>query len=373
MGNEHFFEEIKEQSLVKATIVRKYFHAWAKVIIRYAKKYNKNIGYIDLFAGRGCYEDGTASTPIQILETAIQNPDMRDMLITVFNDKDLENMRLLKTAISELPGIETLKHEPVIISEEICDKVVRDFEKINFIPTLFFVDPYGYKGLSLDLFNSILKDWGCDCIFFFNYNRISPGLNNPIVKNHMDALFGARRAEKLRNKLISIDPRERELAIIEEIAQALKEGGKYVLPFRFKNDKGNRTSHHLIFVSKHQLGYGIMKEIMAKESSPSSFMQGVPSFEYSPATSRQVLLFDLARPLEDLEEILLNDFAGRTIKMREIYETHNIDKPYVLKSYKQVLLQLEAQRKIKTNPPAEQRRKNTFGDKVEVTFPPRSG
>lgn len=373
MGNDQFFEEIKEQSLVKATIVRKYFYAWAKVIIPYAKRYNMNIGYIDLFAGRGCYEDGTPSTPIQILKTAIQNQDMKDMLVTIFNDRDPENIRLLKAAISELPGIETLKHEPAIYNDEICDEVVKEFETIDFVPTLFFVDPYGYKGLSLDLFNSILKDWGCDCIFFFNYNRINPGLNNPIVKNHMNALFGTERTEKLRSKLVTLDSNERELTIIEEIAQALKEGGKYVLPFRFKNDKGNRTSHHLIFVSKNQLGYGIMKDIMANESTPNSDMQGVPSFEYSPATSRQVLLFDLNRPLDDLEEMLLNDFSGRTLKMRRIYEEHNVDTPYILKNYKKVLLQLEGQGKIKTNPHADQRRKNTFGDNVEVSFPPRSG
>src|SRR5207248_10024637 len=41
--------------------------------------------------------------------------------------------------------------------------------------TFLFVDPFGYKGLSLQLVNSVIKDWGCDCVFFFNYNRISMG------------------------------------------------------------------------------------------------------------------------------------------------------------------------------------------------------
>ena len=66
-------------------------------------------------------------------------------------------------------------------------------------------------------------------------------------------------------------------------------GGKFVLPFRFRNDRGNRTSHHLIFVSKHVKGYTIMKDIMAKESSKRE--QGVPSFEYSPADEKYPLLF----------------------------------------------------------------------------------
>ena len=60
-----------------------------------------------------------------------------------------------------------------------------------------FVDPWGYKGLSLRLINSVLKDWACECIFFFNYNRINMGLGNDAVKEHMDALFGEERAAEL--------------------------------------------------------------------------------------------------------------------------------------------------------------------------------
>ena len=56
------------------------------------------------------------------------------------------------------------------------------------------MDPWGYKGLSLRLINSVLRNWGSDCIIFFNYNRINMGLNNEFVREHMDALFGAERA-----------------------------------------------------------------------------------------------------------------------------------------------------------------------------------
>ena len=117
-------------------------------------------------------------------------------------------------------------------------------------------------------------------------------------------------------------------------------GGKYVLPFRFKNEKGNRTSHHLIFVSKHFKGYEIMKEIMAGESSSAD--QGVPSFEYSPASFLQPLLFELSRPLDDLEEMLLTKFAGRCVIMEQVYQEHNVDTPYIKKNYKDVLRKLEA-------------------------------
>ena len=159
---------------------------------------------------------------------------------------------------------------------------------------------------------------------------------------------------------------------MEEISQALKEiDGNYVLPFCFKNDTGTRTSHHLIFVSKNVRGYSIMKDIMAKASS--STEQGVPSFEYNPATSLQPLLFDLSRPLDDLENMLLDEFAGQTLRMKDIYHQHHIGKRYIERNYKDALLKLEEQGKIITEPSKRKivKGKKTFADTVKVTFPPK--
>ena|SRR5882762_3887932 len=81
-----FFDERSDQSEVKARIVQKYFYVWAKVIIPSAKHKEKKIAYIDLYAGPGRYKDGAASTPLMILEQAINDPDLRKMLVTLFND-----------------------------------------------------------------------------------------------------------------------------------------------------------------------------------------------------------------------------------------------------------------------------------------------
>ncbi|MDB9487072.1 three-Cys-motif partner protein TcmP [Dolichospermum circinale CS-537/01] len=370
MSNDSFFDEPKEQSLVKARIVEKYFWVWAKVIIPTAKQAGNKIAYIDLFAGPGRYKDGSKSTPIKVLETAISDPDMRNMLITVFNDADPEHTNSLQESIDTISGVENLKYKPFISNYEVGEKIVGTFEKLNLVPTLFFVDPWGYKGLSLKLINSVVKNWGCDCLFFFNYNRINMGLTNPAVEKHINALFEETRADRLREQLKGLNPEERELTIVEAICKSLQEmGGKYVLPFRFKHENGNRTSHHLIFVSKHFKGYEIMKKIMAQESSEQN--QGVPSFEYNPATIRQPLLFEISRPLDDLEQMLMDELAGKTITMQEIYMQHNVGRSFIDKNYKDALKNLESQGKITAEPPVNERRKNTFGDPVKVTFPPK--
>ena len=373
MASDSFFDEQKEQSLVKARIVEKYFWAWAKVIIsqiKYQKsngrKVDERIGYIDLFAGPGIYQDGSKSTPIKVLEKAISDPDIRNMLVTLFNDAKVDHIYSLQKAIDAITGIDDLKYKPEVTNFKIGEKNLEIFD----VPTLFFLDPYSYKGLSLNLIYAVVKNWGCDCLFFFNYNRINMDLTNPIVEDDINDLFGKIRADIVRKKLKLIKSEDREFTISEAICEALKEIGiKYVQPFRFKHEKKNRTSHHLIFVSKDKRGYQIIKDIMAKESSYQN--QGVPSFEYNPATSRQLSLFESSTPLDDLEQMLIDEFAGQTITMKEIYLQHNVGRSFIDKNYKDALKNLESQGKITTEPPVNERRKNTFGDSVKVTFPPK--
>jgi three-Cys-motif partner protein len=374
LADQSFFDESREQSIIKARITSKYFWAWAKVIIPTAKQHGSRIAYIDLFAGPGRYKDGTTSTPLIILERAISDPDMRQMLVTLFNDKDSGNAQDLQRAIAALPGIEELRYKPQVQNQEVGTEIVQLFSKMSLAPTFFFVDPWGYKGLSLGLINSVLKNWGCDCVFFFNYNRVSMGLPNEIVRDHMNVLFGEQRADRVRERLSGLSPDERETLIVEELSEALKEmGGKFVLPFTFRNDTGSRTTHHLIYVSKAFRGYEIMKEIMARESS--ELTQGVASFEYSPASGKYPVLFDLTTPLEDLEDELLRHFAGRELTMKDVYMEHNVGRPFISRNYKRALGNLEERGELKADPPAAKRRmhkgERTFPDDVKVKFKKR--
>jgi len=255
---DEFFEEQAEQSQIKAEIVTKYFLVWAKIIIASQRKYKREnrVAYIDLFAGPGRYRDGSLSTPIMIIENAIKDPDLCERLIAVFNDKDENNSNSLKQAIGSLPGIAKLRHQPQVYTGEVGEEVVHSFATRKLVPSFLFVDPFGYKGLSLKLVNSVLKDWGCDCVFFFNYNRISMGLTNSVVQSHMEALFGETRAARLRQRFETdyVRPADRENFIIEEMTDALREmGGEYVIPFRFRNAAGTRTTHHLFLFQSTSL------------------------------------------------------------------------------------------------------------------------
>ncbi len=368
-----FFNSPRENSLVKAAIVSKYFATWASIIGHILKRdefgsFKKPIAYIDLFAGPGSYDDGTLSTPLLVLQESLKSADILDRLQITFNDVNSEHAESLRQAIKDFDGVSRFRFEPhvqnFLVERELADSI----RALPDMPTLLFVDAWGYKEISIDLFESVLQKWGSDCIFFFNFNRINAAIENPRIVESIDNLFGNDHATKLRNELANCKPKDRELVILEEFSAALKEAStdgtpRYVLPFRFKNAVGSRTSHHLIHVSRHFLGYEKMKEIMAKESSDSP--QGVSSFEYNLATKRHPLLFRLSRPLDELGEMLLREFAGQKISMKEIYERHSVDTPFIKRNYKEILWQLEEGGRIT----ATQHRRNSFADSVVVSFP----
>ncbi len=216
------------------------------------------------------------------------------------------------------------------------------------IPTLSFIDPWGYKGLSLPLVRVLVKDWGCDSIFFFNYRRINPGIENEVLEKPISDLFTKEVLFELREKVLGKEPFEREEIILQAVKDVFKGWGMdFVLPFPFKSESGKRTTHYLIFVSKSDLGYNIMKDIMGKSSS--SHIQSVPSFEYNPAAAKikqLSIIFEFEKPLNKLQKMLLNDFADSTRSMKQIYENHHVGKNYIKKNYKDALLNLETKVKL---------------------------
>jgi three-Cys-motif partner protein len=283
MAKSAFFDEQLPGSKVKSDIVSQYFHKWQKVIVGQVKRSNGNLGYLDFFCGPGKYDDGSDSTPLMILKQGIEDPYLRDHLVTLFNDQLPDNVQKLEQAIAGIPDIATLKHQPIVLNQTVGGEVVKIMKETNLLPSLVFIDPWGYKGLSLELIGSVIKDWGCNCIFFFNYNRINAAITNPFMRNHVNGLFGEARADMLRESVKHQDADKREKLVLNSFIEALKEiRGDHTWRFKFYQEEMDKTSHFIIFVSKHPLGYSLMKETMAANCERD---HGVPIYAFKPGRS----------------------------------------------------------------------------------------
>lgn len=365
MVDTEFFEAPLENSKVKSRIVAKYFSSWASVILPSVKKIDGKLGYIDLYSGPGLYKDGTDSTPLMILKDAATKPDLRQRLTTIFNDKEKPNCEKLKQAIDSIPDLKLFKIQPKIYCQEVDERITSQLASINLIPSVVFLDPWGYKGLTLDLINASIKDWACEAIFFFNYTRVNAAITNPALQTHVEKIFGKVRLLKLQGEIKDLSIQDREDLVINELVEVLMEQhGKFVLKFKFWDEDKDRTSHFLIFVTKNIKGYEIMKDIMANESFPKS---EIASFEYIP-TTRELLFAPVSKYSADfLRTDILTQFKGQTVTVQQIYEQHSMGTPFRKKNYKTILLKLESAGLIGTNP--SKRRKDTMADAVHITFP----
>lgn len=186
------------------------------------------------------------------------------------------------------------------------------------MPVLSFVDPFGYKGLTLNLIDRLIENSGSDCIFFFNYNRINMALSsNTKFDEYLNGLFGVQRTQKLKEQLSTLQPSQREPVVLDALVEALRERkGNYVLPFKFYSTEMLRTSHFIIFVTKHPLACKIMKQIMYTNSAKDC--DGVATFSFEDSRNfgdayQQISLFD--RPLDALQAEMVKKYAGKQINV----------------------------------------------------------
>jgi three-Cys-motif partner protein len=378
--DDFFHNEQTAASAIKTKIVVDYFIQWARIVANVVRKNpTPSLRYVDLFAGPGRFGDGAPSTPLLIVEHAIKTPDLCSWLTCHFNDVDPDHIEKLKKNIKALPSIEKLTNQPRVRVGEIDEKLVAAFAKRNQAPSFSFIDPFGYKGLSLKLVEALVGGWGSDIVLFFSYDSINRALTNKHVTEHVDALFGKKRADELRAaaKEVATSP-EREELLIEKFIEAVNEdlGYDFVIPYVFEKEKKDRTSHYLIFISKDKRGFSIMKEIMYAQSDDRT--QGVARFGYVREVSRKrtPLLALMNTPLEDFKKQLCEEFAGQNADrktLRDQFDTLHPRNLFVEKNWRDALSQLEVEGKVTCVPPRSERRVQkgefTFGPNTVVAFP----
>ncbi|MDP9023896.1 MAG: three-Cys-motif partner protein TcmP [Candidatus Eremiobacteraeota bacterium] len=359
-ATEGFFEVRDPQNKHKTEIIEDFFKAYAAIILTVVSE----IDYVDLYAGRGFYDRCASdpsligpidATPLRILRAIIANERFSRSVRTWFNEGLPANVADLRTAIAGLPGIETLAHVPLVTEGVVNDRLAARLRERMDVPTFFFLDPFGYVGITRQLLQTALtKSWGCDIAFFFNYKRINMNLGTNIFDSHLIALFGDQRLSTLRAELQRIeDVDDREDLVLASLQEALKEiGARYFLRYRFRYPDG-KTSHHLVFVTTHRKGHDAMKDRMAAHSAKSP--DGVPYFEFVPGTPRQGQpgLFDthvLTPPrnfpysIRSLANKIYNRYRGRTFRIDTIFQAHSVGLPYTIQNFRAAILDLQDRR-----------------------------
>ena len=268
---DNFYAYQKEKSRVKTVIVTEFFKAYFPIIYN---AFKKDVWYLDLFSGPGMYSNGTKSTPLILLDIVegFKDDSIRNHLKMVFNDHEKEYYLSLKNAVENHAVFSKLKTKPEVLCMKASEVDLSRFTCDNN-PIFSFVDPWGYKDVSVSQVWKLIKNIGSDCVLFFNSNRILQDISKAANERDFAEIFGEKfsDAKELQKNPVSTQWQKAEgfLSLFSEnlYKTVRKESSKYklyILPFCVEADDKNAISHYIVFISKSHKAVQEMRKVMIK-------------------------------------------------------------------------------------------------------------
>ena len=356
--NEKYWSEYDGLQEAKHQLLRRYLDGWFPILT----SVHGRVIYVDCHAGRGIHETGQQGSPILALQR-LRDHQLRARILDstevqfVFFENDLTNYERLCREIEslgELPSNITVD----IFQEDYEEHLRHLVDTMNqhnqaFAPSFAFVDPFGFT-LSMELLNDLLAFRSCELLINFMYRYVDMAIHHPAQASNMDSLFGCQDWRQLAN---IEDPREREDKTIALFSHQLK--AKFVTHINMIGDNGV-LKYVLLHASNHPRGRELIKESMWTVVPDGSFK----AFERD--TPDQLVLIEPEPNLEPLKDLLWKNFAGRQIRMQEIYNWL-LQELYLEKHVHQVLRDYRKQGFVSCS---GYEGRFAFSKKPLVSFPP---
>lgn len=279
------FQKKDIQTHLKHALLEDYIIRWASIIGNgaLAGKIRK-IHFVDGFAGRGAFLDGGAGSP----KIAISN--LFHLQQRFYEKYQSSNMRFIVHTVESHPAfqatLEELKSNSPFSSQirnykgKFEDHLTDILNQTNGSPALYFIDPFGYKGVRMDDIQNILLNPSHEVLV--NVMTRSVGRNLSIENNHTEIkkFFGLNELPSniLEYLRISNTPNKDVFMndnIFENLENDIVNLFKEQLHRRFQNDKIytlskriyskiNPTQYfHLVFATRRREGLVAMKQSMA--------------------------------------------------------------------------------------------------------------
>jgi len=352
---------------MKVAIISKYYVKWAKKILTW----RDHIAYIDLFAGAGKYNDGELGTALSVIEEIIKDEAQLRSVQTVFNDKHRLSIETLSGCIDNYCKLYNFAYPPEYFSEEVNNDTIDNLLTDTNIPALLFLDPWGYKGLSLDTIRKGVENQGCDCFFFFNYDAVirSLGDHNEHLMENLLLLFGDD-AIVLNEAIKDKDPYIKNELIISKFEEKVRGllPDVFVTSFKFFYENSSKVSHYLFHVTKHIKGLEAFKQTIYHLNKDSD---GFPMYEYDPKHADSPILLATTGNLEKLAYDLLEYYKGQTVNFKAILENYITKSLFLPVNARKSLKYLESMSKItvvRVNKYGEMRNGKSFTELDMITF-----
>lgn len=353
--------DLEPHTAVKHKILQNYLNAWFPILNRY----HRRVLFLDGFSGPGIYRGGEPGSPIIALKTANEHfrPIDGEAVFLFIEDRE-DRTRSLQREVAKL----TLPKNYSVHIESgqfsgVVSNLLDDLEKggDSLAPTFAFVDPFGFSGLPFDLMARLLRHERSEAFITLMVDPINRFLTAPndAIREHIRSLYGTDEVFDIIS-----GGGDRVMKLAQLYQRQLGTLGQFVRSFEMR-DRNDKTIYYLQFVTKHPLGHLKMKEAMWKVAP-----DGV--FSFSDATDpNQQVLFQEAHE-QQLYEILHGSFKGQTVEVSEVRKFVQDRTAYIDRHLRMSLRYGEQNSELRVNElkkDGTKRKKNTFPDGANITFP----
>jgi three-Cys-motif partner protein len=357
-------------TLAKHDLLRRYLGAWFPIMSRYESK----VVFIDGFAGPGAYDTGDPGSPIVAIETLLGHRYFAGMADTtflfLFAERNEARAESLDSRITELWN----RHggQPANVNvrlvcgefEDAADGLLGSIRTgYRLAPALAFVDPFGFKGVSLNTISRLTDFPKCEVIFSFMYDGLNRWITHPDEKIHVSLrdLFGTDEYEAAGG----LSGNARRTFLHDLYKARLQEAGnfKYALDFEMIDRRGKNV-YSLIFATRHIRGLAAMKDAMWK-------IDPTGAFRFSDRHDGSTTLFDGTVDVSPLRKAMLDRFDGQEVPVDiTVYEWVLAETIYGPSHYKKPLRELQNDGEV--SPVSGQLRKGQFPDGTIIRFHKRN-
>lgn len=357
--------EAPPHTIAKIVMLGSYMYVWFSVMGRTFS--NRDLWYIDGFAGPGKYTNFDGSSPtatIKAAEAALQTSAWRAGKIRcLFVEEDEQRFEHLSEVVSGMkldPRVVVQLHRGTF-AEGIAWLKAQKLNPFSANTPLFsFIDPFGTRGLWFDVVRDLLSRPSCEVLINFDSDGVSRVLkagDDANYEQNLDALFGSSDWKMKLNPAWGLTKLSREATSL--YLQRLRSIPKVDYTFSFEmTSKRGLVNYHLVFAGQHPKGLEKMKEAMKK-------IDQTGEYTFCDANVDQLNLFGAANT-DVYAESLFERFAGTSVNYSAIEMFALNESPFL--NPKAMLKALESAGKIRVESSKLNRRHGTFPDDCAMTI-----
>ncbi|WP_186301150.1 three-Cys-motif partner protein TcmP [Rhodococcus sp. WB9] len=298
----------------KHQILNDYLGAWYPIL----SNGRGRVLYIDGFAGRGRYGDGSDGSPQIALRRLLTHDSFPQMsqceFMFMFIEKDKDNCTALEGELEAMRSeYEKEKPWPSNVHPHVINgsfdtemtelfRIVREQNK-QLAPTFAFVDPFGYTRFPMDLLAQIAATPNSELFINFMVGFVQ----RFITRDHQEAAISALYGRAVDDVLVGLEEgHDRIDHLVDVYADALAEKTNlpYIQRFYMLNRTGN-VSYALLHATKNRLGVKRMKAAMWK-------VDPGGNYRLADRTHGEAVLFEPEPNLARLEAIIIANFTGHS-------------------------------------------------------------